>query len=87
MPTVHIPALLRGTCGGLATLSVDGSTLDAVLRALDNRCPGLYRLVVENGALKPELAIAIDGEVAAYALDEPVRPDAEIAIVPAIAGG
>lgn len=87
MPTVHIPAILRDACGGLRTVSVEGSTLDAVLRALENYCPGLYQLVVESGALKPELAIAIDGEVAPYALNEPVRPGAEIAILPAIAGG
>jgi molybdopterin converting factor small subunit len=74
-------------CGGAAHLDVPGSTIGAVLRELDRRCPGIYERVVEDGHLRPELAFAIDGEVIGMALHDAVRPGAEIAIVPAIGGG
>ncbi|MCS7295330.1 MAG: MoaD/ThiS family protein [Chloroflexota bacterium] len=87
MPTVHIPALFRERCGGAAAVQVEGRTLGELLLELDRRCPGIYGLIVENGAIRPELAIAIRGEVGTYSLDEPIDPDADVAIVPAIAGG
>jgi molybdopterin converting factor small subunit len=87
MATVAVPALLRGLCGGARHLDVPGATFGAVLRALDERCPGIYDRVVEDGHLRPELAFAIDGEVVGLALHDVVSADAEIAIVPAIGGG
>lgn len=87
MPTVHVPAVLRRLCGGASSFQVEGRTLDEVLRALDERCPGIYERVVADGAIRPELAVAIDGEIASYPLFEPLRAEAEVAIVPALSGG
>jgi molybdopterin converting factor small subunit len=84
---VWIPALIRPLCGGAARLEVDGATLGEILRAVDLRCPGLYDRIVEGGRIRPELAIALDGEVASLALHDVVGTNAEIAIVPAIGGG
>lgn len=87
MPTAIIPALLRPLCAGSPRLEVEGDSLGAVLRALDERCPGFYDRVVENGVLRPELAVAIDGEAGSFPLHEPLRPNAELTILPAISGG
>jgi molybdopterin converting factor small subunit len=87
MPTAIIPALLRPLCAGAPRLEVDGATLGDVLRALDLRCPGLYDRVVENGHLRPELAVAIDGEAGSFPLHEPLASTAELTILPAISGG
>lgn len=87
MPTVRIPALFRERCGGAAAVTVEGSTLGEVLQALDRHCPGLSALLVDGGGLRPELSVAIDGEVVAGALHEPVPAGAEIVILPALAGG
>ena len=87
MALVIVPALLRDLCGGAARLDVEGETLGGVFRALDLRCPGFYDRVVAGGAVRPELAIAINGEVLSLPLHEPIPPGAELAIVPAIGGG
>ena len=87
MPTAIIPALLRPLCAGVARLEVDGATLGEVLRALDARCPGFYDRVVEGGHLRPELAVAIDGEAGSFPLHEPLSPGSELTILPAISGG
>ncbi|MBI5949178.1 MAG: MoaD/ThiS family protein [Chloroflexi bacterium] len=87
MVSVWVPALLRSLCGGAARLEVEGGTLGDVLRALDLRCPGLYDRVVEGGRVRPELAVAINGEVLSLALHEPLAPGTELTLVPAIGGG
>ncbi len=87
MATVIIPATLREMCAGTSKLEVPGSTVGEVLREIDARCPGFYERVVENGRIRPELAVALDGEILSLALHDTVEPNAEIAIVPAIGGG
>jgi molybdopterin converting factor small subunit len=87
MPTAIIPALLRPLCAGVSQLEVQGATLGEVLRALDVRCPGFYDRVVEGGQLRPELAVAIDGEAGSFPLHEPLPAGAELTILPAISGG
>lgn len=87
MPNVIIPTPLRDLCAGAAHLDVPGATIGEVLREMDSRCPGFYARVVENGRVRPELAIAINGEMESAQLHEAILASAEIAIVPAIAGG
>lgn len=87
MPNVIIPTPLRDLCAGAAHLDVPGTTIGDVLREMDLRCPGFYARVVENGRVRPELAIAINGEMESAQLHDAVAATAEIAIVPAIAGG
>ncbi len=87
MATVWIPALLRPLCGGDAKVKVTASTLDELLHAVDGLCPGIYERVVENGRLRPELAVAIDGEAESFPLWEKLKPEADVTILPAIGGG
>ena len=87
MAVVYVPTLFRTLCGGANRLELPGTTLDEVLRAVDVRCPGFYAKVVADGRVRPELAVAIDGEAANYPLYEPIGPGTEVTIVPAIAGG
>ncbi len=87
MATVLVPAMLRALCDGATRLEAPGATLDDVLHAADRRYPGFYDRVVAAGTVRPELAVAVDGEASGFSLHEPVRPDAEVAIIPAISGG
>lgn len=87
MALVILPAALRDFCAGASRLDVPGATVGELLLALDLRCPGFYARVTDGGRIRPELAFALDGEIIALALHDPVAPGAEIAIVPALAGG
>jgi molybdopterin converting factor small subunit len=87
MVTVIVPAPLRSFCGGATKLEVVGATLGELLKNVDVLCPGFYTRVVEDGRVRPELAVAINGEAANYALFEALQPNAEVTIVPAISGG
>lgn len=87
MATVIVPALLRSLCGGTSKLELEGATLEQLLRAVELRCPGFYDRVVDNGRVRPELAVAINGEMESAQLHDPIAPNAELAIIPAIGGG
>ncbi len=87
MATVYIPAPLRDLCGGVSVIRVGGGTLDAVLRGVDANCPGFYARVVEDGRVRPEITVAVDGEAGGFALHEELAPGAEVTVIPAIGGG
>jgi molybdopterin converting factor small subunit len=85
MAQVEIPTRLLELTGGQTRLQVEAHTVRALLRALDQRFPGL------GDQLKATTAVAIDGEIIGQrlsdALLERVEPDSEVYFVPAIAGG
>jgi molybdopterin converting factor small subunit len=87
MVTVVIPTQFRALCGGERRVDVPGDTLADVLMAADSRCPGFFARVVDEGRVRPELAIAINGEILSLPLHERMAEGAEITIVPALGGG
>jgi len=86
MATVFIPAVLRPLVGGVSTVEASGDVLRDVLADLDRQHPGILDRIVENGAFRPEVFVAIGSEEA-FGLDAPVPAGAEVHILPAIAGG
>ena len=87
MATVHIPAHWRDLADGRDTVEVSGSTLGRVLDSLAKEAPALAAVLFDEGALRGEIAVAIDSEVTENDPLEPVREGAEIFLIPAIAGG
>jgi molybdopterin converting factor small subunit len=87
MATVHIPAHWRALVDGRTTVEVSGRSLGAVIDALGIAYPALHRVLVHEGALRGEVAIAIDSVITENDPLEPVGEHAEIFLVPAIAGG
>lgn len=87
MAVVWIPSLLQGLSGGIKTVRVEGATLRQLLDNLDARFPGIEAKLVEDGRLRPELAVAIDGETQHLGMLEPLGEDTEIQFIPAISGG
>ena len=87
MPEVHIPAMLRELTGGAATVEASGSTVREVIDDLEHRWPGIRDRLVDSGRLRPNLSVAVDGEVSPLGLRESVEPSSEIHFVAAIKGG
>jgi molybdopterin converting factor small subunit len=91
MPTILVPGVLRTESDGHARLSVgaDGS-LRAVLDEVADRWPRLERrLRDERGVLRRYVNVYVDGEDCRQAggLDTPVTAEAEIQVLPSVAGG
>lgn len=87
MATVHIPNHWREHTDGRDTVEVPGRSLGAVVRALGEQYPELRRILLDEGALRGEIAIAINSVVTENDVTEPVADDDDIYLLPAIAGG
>jgi sulfur-carrier protein len=87
MATVVIPSLLRKYTGGVESLEVEGTNLRQLILNLDKRFPGLAAQLLEEGDLRPSIAVAVDGEIATGGLLEKIGPTSEIHFIPAIGGG
>jgi molybdopterin converting factor small subunit len=88
MPVVHVPATLRHLSGDRAQIEVGGVSLRQVFSALERECPDLAARIIEDDHLRSDMAVAIDGSILeGGGLIQPVRPDAEIYLVPPIGGG
>jgi len=66
---------------------MDARNVRQVIDRLDELYPGIKNRLVEDGEILPNLAIAIDGDVAIMGMLEKVREDSEVHFVPAIGGG
>lgn len=88
MPMVWVPALLRPLTQGREQLQVPGRTVRQVVESLDLEYPGLAeRLCDDQGRLRPEIAVVVDGETAIEGLRAAVGPDSELTFLPALSGG
>ena len=88
MVIVRIPGLLRSYTGGADTVEIASpSSLADALAALDARFPGLrFRIVDEQGAIRPHIKLFVDGELARH-LAAPTAGSRELMIVGALSGG
>ena len=87
MPTVYIPTLLQAVTGGKSAVEVDGATVRQVIDNLENVHPGIRERLTDQGKLRPNISVAVDGEVTPMGLLEPVGPTSEVHFVAAIKGG
>ncbi len=88
---VRVPGLLRSYTAGVERVAIDLSdrtaTLADALAKLDARYPGLrFRIVDEQGAIRPHIKLFVDG-IVARSPAEGVASDAELMIVGALSGG
>jgi len=84
---VHIPAMLRELTGGRSTVEAAGATVHEVIEDLERRWPGIRDRLIDGGRLRPNLSVAVDGEVSPLGLREAVEPASEVHFVAAIKGG
>lgn len=87
MATVFIPTMLQSSTGGAKQVHVSGSNLRQVIDGLDQAFPGIKLRLVEEGQVRSNLAVSIDGEIARMGLLEKVGENSEVHFVPAISGG
>lgn len=87
MAKVFVPAMMRKLSDDEPVVDVPGSTLREVVNNLEDVCPGMRELIIENGRVRPGLALAVDGVLSATGLMAKVPEDGEVHILPAIGGG
>jgi len=79
--------MLQGLTSGVKQVEVEGSNMRRVIDRLEELYPGMKARLLEDGGIRPNLAVAIDGELARMGLLEKVGEHSEVHFVPAIGGG
>ena len=90
MPTVRVPTQLRSLTGGAGQVTVDGSTVAEVLKALEAAHPGFQeRLFDDQGGLRRFVNVFVADEDVRFlqGVETPVSANQTVSIVPAVAGG
>lgn len=87
LATVYIPALLQPLTGGRSQVEAEGATVREVIDNVDRAWPGVRERLLDVGRLRPNISVAVDGEVSPMGLIEKVGPDSEVHFVAAIKGG
>ena len=87
MATVFIPSLMQSLTDGEKQVRVEGSTVRQIINNLDGMYPGFKERLVEDDRVKPNISVAVDGEVTPLGMIERVSEDSEVHFLPAIGGG
>jgi molybdopterin synthase sulfur carrier subunit len=90
VPDVRLPTVLRSHADGAAVVKVEGETVADVLSALEAAFPGLAgQLRTPEGTAHRFVNVYVDDDDVRYldGLATKVGPDAEVSILPAVAGG
>jgi molybdopterin converting factor small subunit len=66
---------------------VSGNTVGEIIDTLEARFPGIKERLVNNGEIRPHIAVAIDGDVSPEGLEQDVQESSEIHFIPALSGG
>jgi molybdopterin synthase sulfur carrier subunit len=88
--SVRIPTTLRTLTGGRSEVALDGDNVRDVLTNLDGAHPGFAaRLLDDDGNLRRFVNVFVADDDIRFleGLDTPVPEGAEVAIIPAVAGG
>lgn len=84
---VFIPTMLQPLTGGVKQVDCQGRNVRQIIDKLEAQYPGIKDRLVEDGEIRSNLAVAIDGDVARMGMLERVSEGSEVHFVPAIGGG
>ena len=84
---VFIPSLMQELSNGKERVVVEGNTVRQVIENLEQRYPGFRARLIDQNRVKPNIAVAIDGEITPLGLIGKVSEASEVHFLPAISGG
>ena len=87
MAKIFIPTMLQSLTAGVKQVDLDARNVRQIIERLEELYPGMKDRLVEDGEIRSNLAIAIDGDVAIMGMLEKVDENSEVHFVPAIGGG
>jgi sulfur-carrier protein len=87
MATVVIPAQLRKLTDGKDRVTASGRTVGRLIEDLERQFPGFREQLLQDGDVKPSIAVSIDGEMGTGGVLEPVGENSEVFFLPALGGG
>ena len=86
MATIFIPTMLQKMTDGAQKVDMEVRNVRQVIERLEEIYPGIKDRLLEDGDIAPNIAVAIDGDVAIMGLLQRVGENSEVHFVPAIGG-
>ena len=87
MATVYVPSLMQQLTCGQQQVVVTGATVRQIVNNLEEKFPGIKDRLVDNNRIKPNISVAVDGEITPLGMLEKVGEESEVHFLPAIGGG
>ncbi len=87
MATVFIPTMLQSVTSGVKQVDIEAANVRQIIDRLDELYPRVEARLVAEGRLRPNLSVAIDGQIGRMGLLEKVGGQVEVHFIPAIGGG
>jgi molybdopterin synthase sulfur carrier subunit len=87
MADVFIPTMLQSLSGGVKRVDIEAANVRQVVDKLEELFPGIKERLVEEGQIRPNVSVAVDGEIARMGILEKISQNSEVHFVPAIGGG
>ena len=87
MATVFIPSLMQKLSDGNHRVEIEGSNVRQIVDNLDAQYPGFKERLVEDGRIKGNISVAIDGEITPLGVLGKVGENSEVHFLPALGGG
>ena len=87
MARIFIPTMLQPLTEGVKEVNLEATNVRQVVLGLEERFPGIEQWLLDNGKIKPNLVVAVDGETSSMGLLTKVNQDSEVHFIPAIGGG
>ena len=78
---------MQNLSNGEQRVVVEGKNVRQIIESLDQKYPGFKDRLVEDGRVKPNISVAIDGEITPLGMIEKVSKESEVHFLPAISGG
>lgn len=87
MATVFIPSLMQKLSDGKSKVEIEGASVRQIVNNLEAEYPGFKERLVDDGRIKGNISVAIDGEITPLGMLEKVGENSEVHFLPAIGGG
>lgn len=87
MVSVWIPSAMQSFTNGQEVVEIEGSNPRQLIGRLDQDYPGIRQALMEGDKLRPDVAIAVNGQVTQLGLLQPVSDQDEVIFIPAFSGG
>jgi molybdopterin synthase sulfur carrier subunit len=87
MATVYIPSLMQKLSDGKSKVEIEGATVRQIVNNLEAQYPGFKERLVDDGRIKGNISVAVDGEITPLGMLEKVAENSEVHFLPALGGG
>ncbi len=86
MALVFIPVMMQNLSNGVTQVQIAAPTVCDLIDHLEAQFPGFKERLLQDGDIRPDIAVSIDGEIA-FDIMERLSDRSEVHFIPPISGG